>query len=47
MTDPDLMSRAERLWPHSPTLQQRWIAAVILVRSTKRGWVCDVGGRRA
>ena len=41
MTDPDLQQRAARLWPLSPELQRRWIAAVHKVRGTSRGWVLD------
>lgn len=36
-----LAERAERNYPDSPTLQQAWINAVQLVRSTKRGWLLD------
>jgi hypothetical protein len=39
--DPDLIKRAERLWPLSPYLQAEWRRAVALVRSTKGGWVLD------
>lgn len=33
--------RAELLWPDSPVNQAKWVAAVTLVRGTKRGWVAD------
>ena len=36
-----LDARAELLWPDSPVNQAKWIAAVTLVRGTKRGWVAD------
>ena len=36
-----LAERAARNYPDSPALQQAWINAVALVRSTKRGWLLD------
>lgn len=36
-----LAERAARNYPDSPALQQAYINAVQLVRSTKRGWLLD------
>ena len=36
-----LAERAARNYPDSPALQQAYINAVHLVRSTKRGWLLD------
>jgi hypothetical protein len=37
-----LKPTAERLYPDNAYLQQEWIRAVGVVRSTKGGWKCDV-----
>lgn len=36
-----LAERAAALWPQSPELQRRWLRAVAVVRSTRRGWLLD------
>jgi hypothetical protein len=36
-----LAERAKILWPDNDSLQEKWIAAVQMVRRTPRGWVCD------
>ena len=36
-----LAERAARNYPDSPALQQAWINAINMVRSTKRGWLLD------
>ena len=36
-----IAERAARNYPDSPALQQAYINAVALVRSTKRGWLLD------
>lgn len=38
-----LQERAELLWK-SPELQQKWLKAVEMVRSTSKGWVLDGTG---
>jgi len=39
--DVDLALHARALYPHDPYLQQQWIRAVRLVRTTARGWLLD------
>jgi hypothetical protein len=36
-----LADRAKVLWPDNDALQEKWIAAVQMVRRTPKGWVCD------
>lgn len=36
-----LAAQAARLWPDSADLQRRWLRAVAVVRSTRRGWLLD------
>jgi hypothetical protein len=35
-----LRHQARALW-RDPTLQRKWLRAVVLARSTKQGWVLD------
>ena len=37
-----LLARAQRAHPDSDYLQREWLRAVRVVRSTSRGWVCDL-----
>lgn len=37
----DLQAAAAKLWPDNEYLQREWIRAVMVVRSTKRGWVAE------
>jgi len=36
-----LVQRAAKLWPDDPPMQFRWLRAVAVVRSTRRGWLLD------
>lgn len=37
---------AMRLWPDSEYNQNEWRRAVNVVRSTSKGWVCDIKSER-
>lgn len=39
--DNRLRERAQRLWPESTGLQDRWIRAVHVVRATTKGWLLE------
>ncbi len=41
-----LQARAYLLYPNNPYLQDEWIRAVGVVRSTKGGWVMDIRAER-
>lgn len=33
--------QAQRLWPNSEVLQQKWLEAIKVTKSTKKGWLLD------
>ncbi len=36
-----LTAKAQELWPNNPAMQQKWLAAVRMVRETPNGWLLD------
>ena len=40
-SESDLRIRAAHLYPQSKSLQNKWVRAVTVLRTTKKGWCLD------
>lgn len=40
-SEPDLRNRAAHLYPQSLSLQNKWVRAVSVLRTTRKGWCLD------
>lgn len=41
MPEENLVLRAMRLWPKNFAMQEEWLRAIEVVRSTRKGWLLD------